>query len=162
METRARRAPRPLQGLTRPSGFLVVTIAAALLASTAHAQKKEYSYEDNPVRLGLAALHQGKWAEAKAHLEEAVQNDVDPPHAHWGLAVVAARQGDDAAADSLFQLAINEQKGGAFPEAHAERALLLMRLDKDEAAAAEIGQALKEDKNRWDVQFAKEIGRAHV
>src|SRR4030095_12657865 len=59
---------------------------ALLWTNPSSAQKKEYSFETNPVRLGLKALDEGKVAEAKAHFEEALANQFEVPNATYGMA----------------------------------------------------------------------------
>lgn len=135
-------------------------LAGILLASPIEAAKKEYSYETNPVRLGLNALREGKVEEARSHFEEAIANEHEISRARYGLAEVAVRQGKAVEAEALYRQALTEasrEKGGAFPEAHAGLGLLLLRLGRLDEAKAEIAQALKEKSDLWDVQYARSL-----
>lgn len=143
----------------------VLVLAALLLVGSAQAAKKQYSYEENPVRLGFNALREGHLPEAKARFQEAVENEVDVYRAHEGLAEILALEGNDTEAEPLFRQALAEaktaSKDGTFPEAHAALGLLLLRAGRVDEGRLEITQAIREDKSSWDVQFAKAILAVH-
>jgi tetratricopeptide (TPR) repeat protein len=133
----------------------IATLLAAcvLLSAGSAAAKKEYSYEENPVRLGFAALKEGKVADAKAHFQEAIANDHELPRARHGLAEVLSRQGNLSEAEPLYRQAL--EGASPFPEAHAGLASLLLRTERVEEARAEVAQALREKDDLWDALYAK-------
>jgi tetratricopeptide (TPR) repeat protein len=147
----------PLRGLRSVCALAL----CALLAGAPAEAKKEYSYEANPVRLGLAALREGRIAEAKAHFQEAIANDHELPRAHYGMAEVLFRQGNEAEAETLFRQALAEDGKDGFPEAHAGLGLLLLDTGRVEEARAEIAQALREKDDLWDAQYAKALLLIH-
>ncbi len=142
----------------RPASWLMAIAAATLLASPSFAAKKDYSYEENPVRLGNKALDDGKVAEAKLHFEEAIANEFEIPGAKAGLAEVYMISGNPTEAEPLFRESIT---AGSTPEAHAGLGLLLLRQGRPEEAKLEIDQALKEKDDLWDAQFANGLLAIH-
>jgi hypothetical protein len=74
-----------------------VLVAAALLcAASAAFARSQYTWETDPVRLGLVLLREGKVSEAKVRFEEALSNDYEIARAHYGMAEVHVRQGSYA------------------------------------------------------------------
>ncbi|MGH2570823.1 MAG: tetratricopeptide repeat protein, partial [bacterium] len=129
---------------------------ASLCAASGAWGRSEYTYETDPVRLGLGLLREGKVAEAKLRFEEAIANNYEVARAHYGLAEVYVRQGAYAAAETLFRQALNESQK-PLPEARAALGLLLLRLDRVEEARPEIDRAMREDSELWDAQYAKAL-----
>ncbi|HET9887666.1 MAG TPA: tetratricopeptide repeat protein, partial [bacterium] len=146
----------------RAFALFVAALGIALLwANPSFAQKKEYSFETNPVRLGLKALDEGKVAEAKAHFEEALANQFEVPNATYGMAEVNVRQGNPAEAEPLYRKALAEAPAGSLPEAHAGLGLLLLRAGRADEARLEIDTAIKEKDDLWVAQFAKALLAIH-
>jgi tetratricopeptide (TPR) repeat protein len=133
----------------------LLTVVSLSAAPAVHG-RSEYTYETDPVRLGLILLREGKAAEAKLRFEEAIANDWEVARAHYGLAEVHVRQGAYAAAEPLFRQSLAES-AKPLPEARAALGLLLLRLDRVEEAQPEIERALREDGDLWDAQYAKAL-----
>ena len=55
--------------------------------------QKNYSYEGDPIRVGIKALEKNDIAAAKTAFEEAIANNYELPKANWGLAEVMVREG---------------------------------------------------------------------
>jgi tetratricopeptide (TPR) repeat protein len=141
---------------------LMAAVGIALLWTyPSSAQKKEYSFETNPVRLGMKALDEGKVAEAKAHFEEAIANQHEVPQATYGMAEVYVRQGNNTEAEPLYRKALAECSPGSLPEAHAGLGLLLLRSGRIDEARIEIDQSLKDKDDLWAGQYAKALLAIH-
>ena len=132
----------------------------ALLAwglSSAEAAKKSYRYEDDPIRLGMKALGEGRLADARKMFEEAVANEHQVYRAHFGLGEILVREGTYENAEPLYRVALIEkaQETGSpdYPEAHASLGLVLFRLGRTAEAQTEFEQALREKGNLWEAQY---------
>jgi tetratricopeptide (TPR) repeat protein len=147
------------RGAREARAALMAALGIALLWTyPSSAQKKEYSFETNPVRLGMKALDEGKVAEAKAHFEEAIANQHEVPQATYGMAEVYVRQGNNTEAEPLYRKAL---AAGSLPEAHAGLGLLLLRTGRVDEARIEIDAALKEKDDLWEGQYAKALLAIH-
>ncbi|MBD3162113.1 MAG: tetratricopeptide repeat protein, partial [Candidatus Eisenbacteria bacterium] len=108
-----------------PRVCLVLALCALLLPLpfAAEAAKKSYRYEDDPVRLGMKALEEGKYGDAEDHFNEAIENEHQVYKARYGLGEILRLQGSYADAEPLYRQAIIEKNrltGNAdYPEAHA-------------------------------------------
>ncbi|MBM3285766.1 MAG: tetratricopeptide repeat protein [Candidatus Eisenbacteria bacterium] len=127
------------------------------LALAAHAGKKGYRYEDDPVRLGVKAVEEGRLDDAKAHFNEAIANEHQIHRAHLGLADILHLQAAFVEAEPLYRQAItekNQETGNPeFPEAHAGLGFVLIRLQRFAEAKQEFEQALVEKKGLWEAQY---------
>ena len=152
---------RGARGARARAAFVASLGVALLCANPSLAQKKEYSFETNPVRLGQKALDEGRVSEAKAFFEEAIANQHEVPQATNGMAEVYVRQGNAAEAEPLYRKAIAEAPAGSLPEAHAGLGLLLLRSGRVDEARLEIDQAMKENDDLWVAQYAKALMAIH-
>ncbi len=128
--------------------------AIPLLAAAA---KKSYRYEDDPIRLGLKALEEGRIDEARNYFNEAITNEHQVYRAHYGMAELLSVQADYANAEPLYRQAIIEKgkETGSpdFPEAHVGLGTVLLRLQRAAEAKQEFEQALSEKGNLWEAQY---------
>jgi tetratricopeptide (TPR) repeat protein len=132
-------------------------LAAALLlafglADPATAQRRTYTLDDDPLRLGNKALAAGRLDEARDNFNEAVANDHHVPEALCGLAVVDLRQGLFTDAEARYRQAL-AASGGHHPAARAGLGLLLLRQGRSEEAATEFRQALRDDSKLWEAHY---------
>lgn len=129
--------------------FLLLVVC---LADPAAAQRRSYTRDEDPLRLGDKALSAGHLDEARARYQEAVANDHRLPDALCGLAVVDLRQGlfGDAEARYRQALAAGGQSHGA---ARAGLGLLLLRQGLAEEAKAEFLLALQKDDKNWQAHY---------
>ncbi len=133
---------------------LVLAIAIPLVAVAA---KKSYRYEDDPIRLGLKALEEGRIDDARNYFTEAITNEHQAYRAHYGLGELLSVQADYANAEPLYRQAIiekNKETGSPdFPEAHVGLGFVVMRLQRYAEAKQEFEQALREKGNLWEAQY---------
>jgi tetratricopeptide (TPR) repeat protein len=142
----------------RRIAFLAIGLAVAIaLPLAANAAKKNYRYEDDPIRLGLKALEEGRIDDARNYFNEAITNEHQIYRAHYGLGELLSVQADYANAEPLYRQAIAEKdkETGSpdFPEAHTGLGFVLMRLQRYAEAKQEFEQALKEKGNLWEAQY---------
>jgi len=140
--------------------LLLGVMAGMLLVGRDVLAADKYTPDKDPVTLGMKALAESKTAEAKAHFQEAVDNQWKVDMAKFGLAQVAVREGRYVDAEKLYKDALTErkthgQKTDFFPEAHAGLGLLYMRLGRDAEAALEVDKAVTQKGNYWPGLYAK-------
>ncbi|MFH1844276.1 MAG: tetratricopeptide repeat protein [bacterium] len=137
----------------RTSHLLTVCLLLAVcLAEPAAAQRRSYTLDEDPLRLGNKALAAGRLDEARDHFNEAVANDHHVPEALCGLAVVDLRQGLLNDAEARYRQAL-AASGGRHGAARAGLGLLLLRQGRDEEAATEFQQALRDDGKLWEAHY---------
>lgn len=146
-----------------PAARIALALAlllAAVLAAPAAAQKRSYTLDEDPVRLGTRAFEENRLPDARTYFLEALANDYQPERAQLGLARIATLEGRNEDAEAFFRHAIDTQQktGKEFPEARAGLGLLLLRLGRTAEANLEFDQALKEKRDLWEAKF----GRAWV
>ncbi len=148
----------------RPRACIVaLTALSALLIVVSHsdAAKRSYRYEDDPVRLGMKAIEEGMYDKARAHFQEAIENEHQIYRARYGLAEILVLEGKYADAEPLYRQALiekNKETGAAdYPEAHAGLGLVLLRLSRDMEAKQEFEAALREKGSLWEAQYG--LGR---
>ena len=140
--------------------LLLGLLAGTLLMGRDAVAADKYTPDKDPVKLGTEALAASQTAEAKAHFQEAVDNQWKVDEAKFGLGQVAVREGRYADAEKLYKEALTlrkttGQKTDFFPEAHASLGLLYMRLGRDAEAAQEIDKAVTQKGNYWPGLYAK-------
>ncbi|MFO7655166.1 MAG: tetratricopeptide repeat protein [Candidatus Krumholzibacteriia bacterium] len=134
---------------------LVCAVAAAFDAVApppAAAQRRNYTIDTDPIRLGDRALEQGRLPGARQHYEEAVANEHHVREAYLGLARIAVREGRYPDAEANYRQAL-AAAGDSFPEARAGLALLLLRLGRELEAEQELEQALARDDKVWAAHY---------
>jgi Tfp pilus assembly protein PilF len=95
---------RPSRPVSRAALILgLVALLLPFLSGASSAAKKSYSYETDPVRLGLKAVEEGRLDEAKANFEEALASEYETPKAHFGLAEILRREGLYADAEAKYR-----------------------------------------------------------
>lgn len=146
-----------------PAARIALALAlllAVALAAPAAAQKRSYTLDEDPVRLGTRAFEENRLPDARTYFLEALANDYQPERAQLGLARIATLEGRNEDAEAFFRHAIDTQQkaGKEFPEARAGLGLLLLRLGRTAEANLEFDQALKEKGDLWEAKF----GRAWV
>jgi tetratricopeptide (TPR) repeat protein len=138
----------------RECAFVLLATGLLLMAGEASAQKRSYTLDTDPIRLGNRALQEGRIGEAQTRFEEAVANQYQLDKAKMGLAEVAIRQGRFADAEPLYREAL-AAKDDDYPEARARLGLLLLRFGRDLEAGQEFDAALKKQSNLWDAKYGK-------
>lgn len=147
------------RGLQRMVRLVLVLLPGLMIAlvHTAAGSKKSYRYEDDPVRLGMKAVDEGRFDDARKLFAEAIENEHQVHKAHFGMAEVEAREQDYEEAEPLYRLAViekNKETGSSdFPEAHAALGLVLLKLHRQAEASQEFQQALKEKGSLWEAHF---------
>lgn len=135
----------------------VLVCAALLLAGRVDAAKKEYRYEEDPIRLGNKALEESRLPDAQKHFEEAITNEYQVHKAFYGMGEVRRRESQYQDAEPLYRQALQavavETKNQRFPEAHAGLGLTLLRLNREPEARAEFEKALSEKGGLWAAEF---------
>lgn len=123
------------------------------------ASPPSYSHETDPVRRGFEALRKGQDEAARTLLEEAVAAGYEVPQACCGLASLALRRGDDAAADSLATVALADPALAADRKlsatAHTVSALAFLHRGRPADAAPRITEALRLQSDLWDARYAQ-------
>ncbi len=140
--------------------FLLGVMAATLLVGHDAVAVDKYTPDKDPVTLGTKALDNKQTADAKAHYQEAVDNQWKVDEAKFGLGQVAVREGRYQDAETLYKEALTlrkttGQKTDFFPEAHANLGLLYMRLGRDAEAAQEVDKAVTQKGNYFPGLYAK-------
>jgi tetratricopeptide (TPR) repeat protein len=139
--------------------LILAVLAGGLLAGSRAQAADKYTPDKDPVTLGTKALAQSQVSDAKAHFQEAIQNDWKVDEAKFGAAEVAVLEGHYPEAEALYKDALAtrkaKQKTDYFPEAHAGLGLLYMRLGRDAEAAGEIDKAVTQKGNYWPGVYAK-------
>jgi tetratricopeptide (TPR) repeat protein len=137
---------------------LVALLALTMGFARADAYQRTYALDEDPIRLGVKALEQGRLADAKANFFEAIANGYQVHRAKYGLAEVAVREGRYTEAEPLYREAIAvrlEKDKDVYPEAHAGLGLLLLRYGRDQEAVQELEKALKEESELWEAQYGR-------
>ncbi|MFN8547920.1 MAG: tetratricopeptide repeat protein [Candidatus Eisenbacteria bacterium] len=141
------------------ASFALALLLVWLSASVALAAKRSYTYEEDPIRLGMKALEEGRIDDAKKSFAEAIENEYQAYKAKYGQAEIATREGRYEDAEPLYREALSgraaETKGTDFPEAHAGLGLLLLRFGRDDEAKLEFDQALKEKTGLWEAVYGQ-------
>ncbi|MCC7142892.1 MAG: tetratricopeptide repeat protein [Candidatus Eisenbacteria bacterium] len=139
--------------------LITATLLSSLAASEAHAAKRNYSYEEDPIRLGMKALDEQQFDVARAKFAEAIENEYQVYRAKYGQAEIAVREGRFEDAEPLYREAlagrVAETKSADYPEAHAGLGLLLLRFGRDDEAKLEFEQALKEKSGLWEAVYGQ-------
>lgn len=146
-----RASDHRLGGLN-PSLLLAAALVCACLATTAEAARRQYTMDNDPLRLGDRALAESRLDEAVTHFEEAVANDHHLPDAYFGLAQVAERRARYADAADYCRQAL-AAAGGNHPPARATLGLQLLREGQTDAARSELTRALDEDPKLWAAHY---------
>lgn len=151
----------------RPRAWITAFAAVAsllIVASQADGAKKSYRYEDDPIRLGMKAISEGRYDEARAKFQEAIENEHQIYRARFGLAEILVLEGKHGDAEPLYRQALiekNKETGASdYPEAHAGLGLVLLRLGRDMEAKQEFEAALREKGNLWEAQYG--MGRIEL
>lgn len=137
--------------------FAIFLICAVSIADAADAQRRSYTLDEDPVRLGNRALDEGRLPESKQHFQEALENEYQTARAQYGLARIAVLEGRLEDAEAFFRtaLATQEREKKSYPEARAGLGLLLLRLDRSAEARLEFEQALKEKGDLWEAKYGQ-------
>lgn len=139
------------------------TLAGALLllllaGADAHAERRDYPLDEDPIRLGERALEENRLPEAEEHFGEALRNDYRPARAQLGLARIATLEGRLEDAEAYFRTALQTRRqrdDDDYPEARAGLGLLLMRLGRTAEAQMEFDRALEEQDDLWPARFGQ-------
>lgn len=135
----------------------VFVCASLLAAGSVDAAKREYRYEEDPIRLGNKALEESRLQDAQKHFEEAITNEYQAHKAFYGLGEVRRRESQYQDAEPLYRQALQavavETKNQRYPEAHAGLGLALLRLNRAPEAQAEFEKALAEKGGLWAAEF---------
>lgn len=146
---------RPLGGRS----LVLALMGFVLLAGpgVSQAAKKGYTYETDPIRLGMKALEEQRLEDAQKNFEEALQNEYQIAKAHFGLAEILRVQGSYLDAEPLYRLSGTElamEKGSSdFAERPAGLGLVLLKLDRLDEAQKEFDKALSIKGNLWEAQY---------
>jgi superkiller protein 3 len=135
--------------------ILILSIVCWMVPGHAQAQKRSYTFDEDPVRLGNKALDRGDLQEASEQFAAALDADYHPDQAHLGLAKIAYRQGRYEDAEPHLRIALElhqAEKNEDYPEARASLGLLLLQLGRDLEAEDELETVVKEDSDLWDAQ----------
>jgi tetratricopeptide (TPR) repeat protein len=137
--------------------FVGFAAATLFLPSWAVAAKKGYTYETDPIRLGMKALEEGRLEDAQTQFDEALQNEYQVPKAHFGLAEILRHQGSYADAEPLYRLSGTEiamERGGSdFAERPAGLGLALLKLGRIDEAEGEFQKALVLKSGLWEARY---------
>ncbi|TFG41857.1 MAG: tetratricopeptide repeat protein, partial [Syntrophobacterales bacterium] len=137
----------------RTGGVLALSLLLVVcLTEPAAAQRRSYTRDEDPLRLGNKALAAGRLDEAGDYFQEAVANDHHVPDALCGLAAVELRRGLFAEAEARYRQAL-AASGGLHVAARAGLGLLLLRQGRAEEADGEFRQALKIDGKLWEAHY---------
>lgn len=140
------------------AGRLFAALAALgmlmLAAGAAEADRRQYTLDDDPLRLANKALQDGDLVAAREHFAEAVANDHRLPEALCGLARVDLSQGLLAEAEAHSRQAL-AAAGGRLPAARAILGLALLRQGRAGEADPEFAQALQEDPGLWEAHYGQ-------
>jgi tetratricopeptide (TPR) repeat protein len=136
-----------LLGLAALLAFILVGVQSG----DAFAQKKNYKYETDPVRLGLKSITSGDLVQARAQFEEAIANDYRVPDAHRGLGEILILQARYDEAEHEFRKAVEGDKPVA--EAYAGIGLIALRKEKPADAEAAFQKALAIDDGLWRAKY---------
>jgi tetratricopeptide (TPR) repeat protein len=130
-----------------------------LAAAGASAQPPSYTFDVDPIRLGMKALEEGRLGDAKTRFGEAIDAGYQAYKARYGLAEIAVREGRLEEAEPLYRAALSgrvEETGKAdYPEAHAGLGLLLLREGRDLEASQEFIQAAAEKPGLWPALYGQ-------
>jgi len=143
--------------------ILILAILCWILPTNVAAQKRNYTLDEDPVRLGGKALQQGELQKAKEYFEAALKAEYHPDRAHYGLAKIAVWQGRYKDAEPELRMALEAHQideHGDYPEARAALALLLLRFGREAEAENELKTALKSKADLWDAQYC--LARLHL
>lgn len=137
----------------RTAGLLaVLLLLAACLAGPASAQRRSYTIDEDPYRLGNKALAAGNLDEARSRYREAVANGHKLPEALCALARIDRREGHYAQAEANYRQSL-AAGGGNYGPARAGLGLLLLRRERDAEAESEFRQALANDRDLWEAHY---------
>jgi tetratricopeptide (TPR) repeat protein len=144
----------------------VVALLIGVWAVGCHAEQKNTTYKEDPIRAGTEALEEMRLPDAKAKFEEALANGYQTPKAKFGLAEVSLRSGRFEDAERFYREALDAQAkegGKEFPEAHAGLGLLLIDSDRWDEGAEQIHIASKQNSDYWPATYgeARLLLRAH-
>jgi len=129
------------------AAFAIVGFASG----SAFAEKKNYKYETDPVRLGLKSIDEGEYADAKARFDEAIASEWRVPDAHRGLGEILFLQSLYDDAEHEYRLSIEGDKPVA--EGYAGLGLIALRREQNAEAEAAFQQALAIDDKLWRAQY---------
>jgi len=149
------KVPRCLHHVARVG---VAALVMQCLVFSSSAAQKNYSYEGDPIRVGIKALEKNDIAAAKTAFEEAIANSYELPKANWGLAEVMVRSGRFEEAENLFREALSAQKrenSKGFAEAHAGLGLLLIDSERWDEGAEQIHAAYKLNSGYWPAIYGE-------
>ncbi len=152
----ARNPVRPRR--RKAAGAWPWVMLALVLAPLPALAQPRYTFDVDPIRLGMKALESRDLDQAAARFDEALAAGYQADKAHYGLAEVAVHRGLYARADSLFRAAIHDRVSAgsaAYPEARAGLGLLLLRMGRNAEASEEIDRALAEKHDLWEAVYGK-------
>jgi tetratricopeptide (TPR) repeat protein len=153
------RAPhrRPPRLLASCLATWLVTALALASAFPSFAAKKNYRYEEDPIRLGRKALTEGRLDDARKFYEDAVKNEWEVDQARFGLGEILRNQAIYGEAETMYRQAIldrNTSSGGApYPEANAGLGLVLLKQNRKDEARKEFLNALAQKGGLWEANF---------
>lgn len=130
---------------------LIAIALVGLASGAAHAEKRSYKYETDPVRLGLKSIDKGEFAEARAQFEEALASEWRVADAHRGLGEIYFLESLYDEAEREFRLATEGDKPVA--EGYAGLGLIALRREQKAEADAAFQQALAIDGKLWRAQY---------
>jgi len=134
----------------------LLLFGAWLAAVPADAAKKNYTYETDPIRLGMRALEEGNFDEAQKHFDEAVANEYQIYKAHFGQAEILRMKGLYAEAEPLYrqtQLELAQAKQFDFVERPSGLGMVLFKQGRYAEAAEQFEAALKIKGGEWMPHF---------
>ncbi len=151
-----------LRGRTKAAGrarlaILSLTALGLVLGTAARAEKRSYGYDEDPVRLGEAALEERRLTDALNLFREAIQSEWKLDKAHFGLGEVLRLRHKYADAEAAYRFAVEERArerdGADYPEASAGLGLTLYYLGRPEAAKQALETARDQDGGLWNANY---------
>lgn len=135
--------------------ILILAVLCWMMPGNALAQKRSYTFDEDPVRLGNKALDRGELQEATQQFETALEVGYHADQAHYGLAKIAFQQGRYEDAEPHLRIALElhqAEENEDYPEARATLALLLLQFGRDLEAESELAIVMKSNSDLWDAQ----------
>ena len=137
---------------------VVAAVLIGVWAVGCHAEQKDTTYKEDPIRAGTQALDEMRLSDAKASFEQALAAGVQTPRAKFGLAEVNLRSGRFEDAERLYREALDDQAkagGKGFPEADAMLGLILIETDRWDEGVKHIHTASRENSGLWPAIYGE-------